>query len=64
MREAITLVIQLDIQNIIIESDTQLVINSINGRICIPKDINNLVKGNIILSFSLETLNLTTIQGY
>lgn len=43
MREAILMAIQNGIQRVIIQSDSQLVVNSMNGKIEVLKDIVKLV---------------------
>lgn len=44
VREAIIITIQKGFSQIIIQSDFQLLVNSINGKVRIPKDIVNLEK--------------------
>lgn len=44
VREAIAMTIQKSLQRIIIVSESQLIMNSINGKTCVPKHIINLVK--------------------
>lgn len=55
--------IQQEIQRINIRSDSQLVINSSNGKPYIPKEISNLVKNVGILSSFLRELNLSILIG-
>lgn len=43
-REAILMAIQKNIQRIIIKSDSQLLVNLINGNNCVLKDIIKLVE--------------------
>lgn len=44
MREAILMAIQKRIKSTIVQSTSLLVVNSINGKIDVPKDILNLVE--------------------
>lgn len=44
VREAILMTIRKDIHRIIIQSDSQVNANSINGKILVPKDIVDLVE--------------------
>lgn len=44
IRELILMAIQKNLRRITIESDSQLIVNFINDKICLPKDIFNLVE--------------------
>lgn len=58
VREAILMAIQRSIQRIIIQRDSQLVVNSTNGKIRVPKDNINLVEDvKCLLNSSLEYCN-------
>lgn len=52
VRDTIVLTIQKNIQKIIIESDSWLLTNFINGKICIPKESGNLVENRIFIILS------------
>lgn len=56
IREAIMMAIQQNFQSIIIESDSQLVINSIHDKICVPKNVINLVKDITMLYFLFKDI--------
>lgn len=60
MRDAIVLTIRKNIQRIIIENDSWLVINVINGKICIPKELVMLLRMGFYHLY-LETLKLNII---
>lgn len=49
--EAMVVTIHKKLQKIMIESDSQLVVNSINGKISVPKDAINLIEDIRVLSF-------------
>lgn len=64
MREAILMVIHKGIQRIIIQSDSQLVANSINIKMEVPKDITNLVEDVKCLLTRLVTIECDIVIGF
>lgn len=56
VREAMVIAIQKKLQMIIIESHSQLVLNSTSSKISVPKDIINLVADIIVLSSCLKDI--------
>lgn len=58
IREAIRNVIRENLQWIIIKSDFEVIVNSINGKLNIHKDIINLVKNIRILTFVIRDIRI------
>lgn len=58
MRETIAQATTKNILRFIVESDSQFVIISINGKICIPKEIITLVEGIKMLSSTFSGIRI------
>lgn len=62
VREPIPRAIQKRIQRIIIQSDSHIVVNAINGKMGVPKEIIDLVEDNVcLIATVIEEWNIVKI---